>query len=280
MRETGEDFGEQDEDTEIQNLPLYTERKADGIYRYRRRVPKNLVERVGKGYLYRNLGRTKKDVVGNWPEAHAEVEAILDGPQTSAEKSAELIKRKDHRATILHLVEEKYGKEAAQRLEVGAVDDNLEYALMALADRLEGLYPKKTLALLHVAVLPERSFSFADVLDQYTEFKTTGYDATDHRLKVRIAKCKTDLEAAIGAFKVYQQPVQAITRQDANAYRDSLMPVMAPNSVARYKNTLNAALNWYIKETGIDWTSPFAGLLIKGAGSSKADRHPLNVEQV
>ena len=60
MQEKGEYFGEQDEDTEIQNLPLYTERKADGIYRYRRRVPKNLVERVGKGYLYRNLGRTKK----------------------------------------------------------------------------------------------------------------------------------------------------------------------------------------------------------------------------
>ena len=280
MRESSEGFGEQDEDTEIQNLPLYTERKADGIYRYRRRVPKNLVERIGKGYLYRNLGRTKKDVVGNWPDAHAEVEAILDGAQASAEKSAELIKRKDHRATILHLVEEEYGKEAAQRLEVGAVDDNLEYALMALADRLEGLYPKKTLALLHGAVLPERSSSFADVLDQYTEFKATGYEATDHRLKVRIAKCKADLEAAIGAFKVYQQPVQTITRQDANAYRDSLMPVMAPNSVARYKNTLNAALNWYIKETGIDWTSPFAGLLIKGAGSSKADRHPLNDEQV
>jgi hypothetical protein len=30
MQETGEDFGGQDEDTEIQNLPLYTERKADG----------------------------------------------------------------------------------------------------------------------------------------------------------------------------------------------------------------------------------------------------------
>ena len=74
--------------------------------------------------------------------------------------------------------------------------------------------------------------------------------------------------------------MQTITRQDANAYRDSLLPVMAPNSVARYKNTLNAALNWYIKDTGIDWTSPFSGLLIKGAGSSIADRHPLSDEQV
>lgn len=119
MRETEDGFGEQDEDTEIQNLPLYTEHKADGIYRYWRRVPKTLVERVGKGYLYRNLGRTKKEVFGRWSEAHAEVEAILRG----AEKSAELLRRRDHRATILHLEEEEYGKEAAQRLEVGALDE-------------------------------------------------------------------------------------------------------------------------------------------------------------
>ena len=45
MSEFGDDFGELDEDTEMQNLPLYTERKADGIYRYRRRVPKELVDR-------------------------------------------------------------------------------------------------------------------------------------------------------------------------------------------------------------------------------------------
>ena len=58
MQEDDDDFGVTSEDTEILNLPLYTERKADGIYRYRRRVPKALRGRVGKGYLYRNLGRT------------------------------------------------------------------------------------------------------------------------------------------------------------------------------------------------------------------------------
>ena len=47
----------------MQNLPLYTERKADGIYRYRRRVPKELVDRLGKGYLYRNLGIKGEAVV-------------------------------------------------------------------------------------------------------------------------------------------------------------------------------------------------------------------------
>ena len=74
MRESSEDFGEQDEDTEIQNLPLYTERKADGIYRYRRRVPKALRGRIGKGYLYRNLMLSKQEVVGKRPAAHAEIE--------------------------------------------------------------------------------------------------------------------------------------------------------------------------------------------------------------
>jgi hypothetical protein len=75
-QETTEDFSERDEDPDIQNLPPYTEREDDGIYRCRRRVPKNLVKRIAKGYLYRNLGRTKKDVVGNWPDVHADVEAI------------------------------------------------------------------------------------------------------------------------------------------------------------------------------------------------------------
>ena len=85
-------------------------------------------------------------------------------------KAQELIRKKDHRASILYLVEEEYGTEAAQRLEIGAVDDNLEFALMDLADRLEGQYPKKTLSLMHGAVLPESSDSFADVLDYYAEF--------------------------------------------------------------------------------------------------------------
>ena len=129
-----------------------------------------MISRIDKGYLYRNLGKTKQKVVGKLPSAHAEIEEILTSAIEVESKAQELIRKKDHRATILYLVEEEYGKEAAQRLEVGAVDDNLEFALMDLADRLEGQYPKKTLSLMHGAVLPERSDSFADVLDNYAEF--------------------------------------------------------------------------------------------------------------
>ena len=74
MQEEDDDFGVTSEGTEILNLPLYTERKADGIYRYRRRAPKALRGRLGNGYLYRNLGLTKQEVVAKWHAAHAEIE--------------------------------------------------------------------------------------------------------------------------------------------------------------------------------------------------------------
>ena len=94
MQEDDDDFGVTSEDTEILNLPLYTERKADGIYRYRRRVPKALRGRLGKGYLYRNLGRTKQEVVGKWPAAHAEIEQVLETALEGQSKAQELIRKK------------------------------------------------------------------------------------------------------------------------------------------------------------------------------------------
>ena len=93
MQKEDNDTSVTNEDTEILNLPLYTERKADGIYRYRRRVPKPLVPRIGKGYLYRNLGKTKQEVVGKWPRAHAEIEEILTRAIEGESKAQELIWR-------------------------------------------------------------------------------------------------------------------------------------------------------------------------------------------
>ena len=66
-------------------LPPYTELKANGIYRYRRRVPVALVEAIGKERLYRNLGKTKADVLNNYSKVHSEVEALFQ--QVSTKKS-------------------------------------------------------------------------------------------------------------------------------------------------------------------------------------------------
>ena len=64
-------------------LPMYVELKADGIYRYRRRVSAKLRDSIGKGYLYRNLGKTKADVLSKYSNVHAEIETVLDEARTS-----------------------------------------------------------------------------------------------------------------------------------------------------------------------------------------------------
>ena len=93
MQDGDNDFSVTNEDTEILNLPLDIERKADDIYRHRRRVPKPLVPRIGKGDLYCTLGKTKQEVVGKWPSAHAKIEEILTSAKEGDSKAQGLIRR-------------------------------------------------------------------------------------------------------------------------------------------------------------------------------------------
>ena len=130
--------------SEMSRLPLYTELKADGHYRYRRRVPAKLVKTIGKARLYRNLGKTYEAVLNNWSDAHKEVEALFNNTAKETQREQEVFAKKDEREKVLHLVEKHYGKEASEMLSAGVVDDNLEHALMGLADELSGSIPRKT----------------------------------------------------------------------------------------------------------------------------------------
>ena len=64
-------------------------------------MPKELVYRLGKGYPYHNLGRTKKDIVSKWSAADSEIEEILNAAKKNADKVAEISRQKDHRSLIL-----------------------------------------------------------------------------------------------------------------------------------------------------------------------------------
>jgi len=271
-----------EDDHEMFKRPPFTELKADGIYRYRRRVPVRIVQAIGKGFLYRNLGKTKDAVMANWPKAHDDVENILAAARNQEQQLLDVLAKKDERATALHLVEKAFGKEAAELLVAGAVDRDLELALWDFADSPEvaGKVSKTTQAQLANATLPKSVTTLSTVFDNYYAYKTTGDAAVDKRLLNKLNRCRDDLMAAVGAVKVSKLPVEQLTRKDANAYRDYLLTRVAPSSVARNKNTINAVLNWHIKENGLDIQSVFAGLLIKGAEATKHDRLPLTLEDV
>ena len=95
-------------------------------------------------------------------------------------------------------------------------------------------------------VLPEKQNTLSEVLDVYLDYKETGHAVTDHRLLVRLDKCKADLIKVLGSAKVEKLSAKDIKCQDSNAYRDLLLSCMSANSVARYNNTINEGMNWYI----------------------------------
>jgi len=260
-------------------LPPYTELKADGIYRYRRRVPVRAIKELGKGFLYRNLGKTQDEVLANWSEAHKEVEGLFEQAKQGAKIEAQVFAKKDEREKVLHLVEKHYDKEASQMLSAGVVDDNLEHALMGLADDLSGSIPRKTEAMLYSGKLPDKVNTMSSVIDAYYEYKTTGDKATDKRLHNRLQRAKEDLTEALGETKIHKLPIDRISRIDANTYRDLLLTRMVSTSVQRNKNTINAAFNWFVKENGLDLPSPFV-FIIKDAGHTKNDRLPLTQNEV
>jgi integrase len=266
-------------DPEMFKLPPYTELKADGHYRYRRRVPAKLVKEVGKARLYRNLGKTKEEVLNNWSDAHKEIEALFAGVKNNQTVEAEVFAKKGEREKVLHLVEKHYGKEASEMLALGVVDDNLEHALMGLADELHGSIPRTTEAVLYGGKLPDKVRTMSSVLDAYYEYKTTGDTAKDKRLHNRLMRVKADLVEALGEVKTNRLPIDKINRIDANTYRDLLLTRMVSTSVQRNKNTINAAFNWFVKENGLDLPSPFV-FIIKDAGHTKNDRLPLTQNEV
>ena len=143
-------------------LPPYTELKADGIYRYRRRVTPKLQSVIGKGFLYRNLGKTKADVLNKYSKVHAEIEGLLAHARASialeqavSDKEKEEFLAKSERDKVLSLVEHHYGKDASHMLASGIVDENFEAALEGLADDLSVRIPPETEAMLYSGGVPD-----------------------------------------------------------------------------------------------------------------------------
>jgi len=59
-------------------LPSYMFRRANGSFRYKRNVPKDLRTVIPKATVYLQLGNTYQDALRAWPKVHADVEALFD----------------------------------------------------------------------------------------------------------------------------------------------------------------------------------------------------------
>jgi len=117
------------------------------------------------------------------------------------------------------------------------------------------------------------------VLSEYAAYKA-GEGVRDKDAALRIKKLRKDLKNGLGEYKLEKGSLAAITRADANTFRDHLLERMKPNSVLRNVAVVKAAVNYVITEYSLSIPNVFNRLRIKGAGASIEDRYPLTDEQI
>jgi hypothetical protein len=242
--------------TSKDKLPQYVYRTAFGVFRFRRNVPKDILEVSGRKLWYKVLGKDFKEAMRGYSAALIEFDSFV----ASYRQKAPL------RETILEVVKNEFGENAMLQLARGQIDENLEYALMDLSEKVEGSFSGAVSAHIHTASLPEVEMTLAGVLSRYREYKSTG-DADKDRLMLNLIKrTKRAVEETLGDTAVNSADVSKITRKDVNAVRDYLFGTgLKPNSVVRIISQAQAALNFCIKEDDLNILNPFQGVIIKGS---------------
>ena len=113
-------------------LPAYVFRRPNGSYRYKRNVPKQLREVVGKATLYRQLGESYAEAMRRLPMVHAEIEALFQ-----MEQHTPMSER------ALAVIRGALGEEVADMVVAGHIVEYSpeDYALNELAKTIKGKLP-------------------------------------------------------------------------------------------------------------------------------------------
>lgn len=249
-------------------LPRYMFRRANGSFRYKRNVPKDLRTVIPKATVYRQLGNTYQDALRALPKVHAQIEALFD-----------LERRTTDEQRAKALVRERLGEWHEAMFIDGTVDPEWpEFDdFQELAEDVEHAVPRGVTRQLKAAYSKAAPMSLSRVLEEYYTYKA---EETDSGLGTRLDRIRKDLILCLGKNRFEWTELQDLTRADANAYRDLLLSRMSPNSVQRNLGVVKAAVNHVLLEHDLDFRNVFQAIKIKGAGSSNTDRLPITDEQL
>jgi len=249
-------------------LPRYMFRRANGSFRYKRNVPKDLRTVIPKATVYRQLGNTYQDALRALPKVHAEIEALFD-----------LERRTTDEQRAKALVRERLGERYQAMFIDGAVDPEWpEFDdFRELAEDVEHAVPTGVVRQIRAASSKAAPMSLSRVLEEYYAYKA---EESNNGLRTRIDRIRKDLILCLGKNRFEWTELKDLTRADANAYRDLLLSRMSPNSVQRNLGVVKAAINHVLLEHDLDLRNVFQAIKIKGAGSSNTDRLPITDEQL
>ncbi|RWL81896.1 MAG: integrase [Mesorhizobium sp.] len=246
------------------DLPYVQQPSGKKHYRYRRKVPKFLMEALGKTEIVKPLGSTHTEVLRNYDrvhkEAEAEIKAAMRGKPVPVEKTAL----------------EKYQWATRHVAALGPMSDA---AADALADHLEETGQAE---LYRALVVPGRKPepTLADAVKLYLKEKVEG-TADETKKRQRVERVQGHVRKALGRG---DPQIRSLTKADAREVRDHMLADkdMAPATVHRYLNDLRAILNHASGEMDEvrGWLSPFNGLEVKKETLAKEDRKPFTEGQL
>jgi len=171
-------------DEMTQKLPRYVFRRANGSYRYKRNVPVGLRKLLGKDTIYRQLGNSYKEAMGNLPLVHGRIEALFD---QEGEKSA--------KQRSLEIIRGALGEEVAELVLANAVPEysEIEDDLNDLGRRLKksGL-PQAVVEQVYTGRLKKDDVTLDTALREYATFKSDA-SSSEREIEQRVARLRKDL---------------------------------------------------------------------------------------
>jgi len=262
-------------------LPLYVFRTVTGIYRYRRNVPEPLRSALGCREIKKTLGKDFAAAMRRYAVVHSEAESALKAatngiPATTREEVVMLLKRAGITKSQLDLLISGHAGSDLQH-ELSFIADDLEEE-HSVAERA-GKSPRVSLdaiRAINAARIPPQTYTVHSALEFYLSAKATGDAVKDRQLTNRVNDLRKRMIEATSNEAITRRSLQSFTRQDAQRVRDALLTQVAPNSVKRMLTIVKAAVAMTIRENQLDIPNRFERLEIKGAGESKADRHPFS----
>ena len=176
-----------------QKLPRYVFRCANGSYRYKRNLPVGLRKLLGKDTIYRQLGNSYKEAMGNLSLVHGRIEALFD---QESEKSA--------KQRSLEIIRGAHGEGIAKLVLANAVPEysEIEDDLNDLGWKLKkrGM-PQAVVEQVYNGRLKKDEVTFDTALRDYATFKSDA-SSSEREIGQRVARLRRDMVEVYGRQKI------------------------------------------------------------------------------
>jgi integrase len=264
----------------------YFKAAPNGFHYYRRPVPPDLWEAIGRREIKKALGADLNEALRLYAKVHKEAENAISNGRAQGPVG--------DRQAVLNRMRKFFTLDEIALVAQGAVSPTSELAdgLSHFHDELIWEYedaeerrvpPKVSLEAIKAVgsrKLPKEVYTLDSALTHYLKAKSIGVYAKDLALRNRVNKIRARLIDVLGNAAVMKRPLEQHTRQEAIKFRDHLLGLMSAASVKRGLEVLSPAINELIKEHGLDIKNRFASLSIKGASNNRDRRAPLSEQDM